>query len=220
MTIIIGYKFGNGVVFASDTRTSNLNTDGSHTGIYTEKLKVLQLRKNMLIGAAGLGITYQTAELLKTILHTENNLNREEVLEFCMENIRFTFNNFIKVNPHIQYTDGELIIGGYDNNLNQSFLYKLSSAYENFTPIELEGNIVTSTPSITIELQVKEFIAARTRGLTNAFDLPIILSESIRSIDHASVGKKTFTYMFFYNEDKGVYQEAKSIFDEEGNLVE
>ncbi|MEH6989619.1 hypothetical protein [Cytobacillus firmus] len=217
MTILIGSQFKDGVLFTADTKTSGLNNDGSHTGDYTESIKISQMKSNMIIATAGLSLASMTAKILRTTLLTENNLNNIETLDFCKETFQYTFNNFKRINPYITYTDGLGMLGGFDKDLGQSFIYLLSSI-NGFEPIKSNRQLEIFAPSEDIELQLRENITLKLPQVRTPIDLVPIFSESIRKINHESVGQETFSCLFYFDHHEKEFKIGKYSYDKDGKL--
>ncbi|MBO8169313.1 MAG: hypothetical protein H0Z35_09050 [Thermoanaerobacteraceae bacterium] len=157
LTIIIGYRFDDRVLFVSDTLRVKIDNQGntlSAKNTSTEKLRLV--RPNIAIATAGLGTLGDAAVMAirNAIFDPQDtpDYSVEEVIECCQEHFRFLHKQFKKYNPNA-YDVMVFLLGGYDPKSKKAFLYNFESdnnfnRSENLTWIvrgpSMEENIVKS----------------------------------------------------------------------------
>lgn len=57
MTVLIAYRFENGLFMVADKKQSNLSFEEDHVGTYTLGEKIASLHPSMLMGTAGVRLT-------------------------------------------------------------------------------------------------------------------------------------------------------------------
>lgn len=215
MTILIAYKFDNGVFMVSDKKQSDLSFEGEHVGTYTLGEKITPVHPSMLMGTAGVGLGNHIRSLLKYILNTQENLNKQEAISDISDVAKHIYNIYKKVNPQITYDDFVTLVGGYDTENKCSFLYKLTNL-NNFKYTGLNEKIVIESPSEEITNTVGEYIAQNMVGLKTMKELVPVCATAIRNINHPSVSKETFALLKFYNNETGEFFDATHEYDENG----
>lgn len=219
MTVLIAYRFDNGVFMVADKKQSNLSFGGDHVGTYTLGEKITSLHPSMLMGTAGVGLGNHVRDLMRFILNTQEDLNNQETMDDISGTIKQIYNMYKKVNPHIAFDDFVTLIGGYDVENNRAFLYKLTNL-NGFKYTRLNEQIIIESPSEEITNIIGEYIAQNMIGLKNIHELVPVCTAAIRSIDHPSVSKETFAIFKFYDGETGNFLDATYEYDKNGIEIE
>jgi len=216
LTILIGFRFDNGVIIAADKKNSDLNFSGENVGTYKLIEKVTAIQRSMLMATAGLGIGENLRDLMRVILNSRQEINVQDAMEYVSSTMQHTYNLFRKVNPEIKYNDLVALVGGYDKEKKESFLYQFSNL-NNFTPT-LTQQLAIESPSDKITSSIRNYINENIRNINDAFQLAPLLSQAIRNISDPSVSKETFVRLkYFDGEDTFFYKTY--VYDKNGREI-
>ncbi|MES5921916.1 hypothetical protein QCI44_28815 [Bacillus cereus group sp. RP37] len=213
MTILIGYKFPNGVTITADTKSSDIDKDGNVLGSSHAKKKIKSIRPNIIIATAGLGdLGSATVDLIHSLINHKDYVSVEDAVIYTQRCFQFTFQTFKDINPEVNYNLMYTILGGYDPDKKTSFLYELKST-NNF---EFNGENRDSSIIGDGQTEVASYISSRLRTYSpeNFYKL---FAEAIRSIDNVSVSKETQTIFSFY-ENNSPYISEKNL-DKNGHII-
>lgn len=206
MTILIGFRFDNGVIIAVDKKTSDLNISGEDLGTHTLTKKITTIQRSMLMATAGLGIGNNLRDLMRVILDYRQEINVQEAMEYISSTLQHTYNLFRKVNPEIQYNDLVALVGGYDKEKKKSFLYRFSNL-NNFIPT-LSQQLIIESPSDEITSSIRNHIAKNINTVNDALELAPILAQAIRNINSPSVSKETFVRLKHFDGEDTFFTET------------
>ncbi|MFX3625120.1 MAG: hypothetical protein ACE3JP_14130 [Ectobacillus sp.] len=196
MTILIGLKFNSGVVFVADTKNSDIDASGNSLGPFRSIEKISHISKSIIIATGGLGELGRSIRmLLNSILHVKEGLAAADAIQHVSDTMKFAHHLFKTVNNDISYLDLAAIMGGYDIEARQSFMYILSSA-NGFKPQRVEDDFITIGPGAEIILK---HINENMSRAEDVIEVAQILAEAIRRVDDISVSKDTFSIISFYD---------------------
>lgn len=151
MTICIGVKVNDGLVFVADSATSMMQgAGGSITRVYNNADKVFNLHRNLPVVAMTCGLGNFGSESISTIvkgvrvfLMDENNLDPqdytvEQIVKVCHDAFRKKFD---ELEPVVRNTNSfEFFVGGYSSNGGNSELWKFQFSQGQFSdPVLLAG---------------------------------------------------------------------------------
>ncbi|MCR6791553.1 Proteasome subunit [Bacillus paranthracis] len=211
MTILIGYRLDNGVIFTADRRTSEIDKVGNNLGTsYNTSKKIIHIRPNIIISTAGLGtLGRTTAKLVRSLIFHKEDLSIDDALKITQECFSFVHHKFKQNNPDVTYDLMYVMFGGFDFDKNTSFLYELKST-DNFTINKNNNeNLIVGSKQESVTAYISENIKHYTID-----KFPELFSSAIRSIEADDVSKETQSVFSFVN-NKEPY--ANEIFlDENG----
>lgn len=194
MTILIGAKLKDSVLFVSDTLRNIINVDGTYGGIETQRSqKMRMIRKSGIIATAGMGTQGESAaRQIQSFIQYGEKRSVDQIVDCCIDVLKFSRESVIKYNPDISYNKLAAVIGGIDEETGTPYLY--------FTYSDLEFNLIkqdvvcigVNEIASRIEPQIKSFIQQYPNGdflLYASTFSRILRNESRESRD---VGQQTF----------------------------
>lgn len=188
MTILIGYRFNDRVLFVADRLRVKIDDHGNVLSQKNSVEKVRIVRPSIAIATAGLGslgdavvtaIRFSICDPIKT-----PNYSADETIKCCQDHFRFLHTQFAKYNPEA-YNVMVFLLGGVDPKTKQSFLYSFESS-NNFTQSENLQWIVRGPHKE--ETEAKNIIASQLERLeyVDHNTLPSIFAETIKTVSVAS----------------------------------
>ncbi|MFJ5717405.1 hypothetical protein [Neobacillus sp. NPDC093127] len=209
----MAFKLNDGVVFTADRKRSDITPSGENKGTFISTKKVHHVHPHMVIATAGLGSLGQaTVDLLTSIIGINESITVPEALQVVKDAFHFNHNMFKKANPTVPYLNLVAIIGGYDIDQNESYLYTLSSD-DGFTLTKQEGNYLSIGPGKEIiDKEVKEKIPF----CKDYEDIIKTFSAAIRKVDSVDVSKDTFSICSFYQDG---YKTGSYEINENGEII-
>lgn len=192
----MAFKFNKGVIFTADRKRTSVTSSGETIGETGTNNKVYQLHPHMILTTAGLGLGQDIAKLLVDIIGVNESITVTEALKIVEDAFHFNHNLFKTANPTVEYTDLVAIIGGYDIEKEEPYLYTLSS-FDGLTLTKQEGSYCSIGPGKEIlDTEVNENI----EHCNDFLDVIKLFSSAIRKVDSVDVSKDTFSIASFYDE--------------------
>ena len=196
MTILVAFKFEKGVILTADRKRSDITSSGENKGAFTSVNKVQQVHPHMVIATAGLGLGQAIVDVITGIINNNESITVPETLLVVKEAFHFNYNLFKKANPTISYLSLVALIGGYDIEQKESYLYFLS-ADNGFELTKIEGNFFSIGPGEEI---IKKEVTENISFNKGYVDIIKTFSAAIRKVDSDDVSKDTFSIVSFYED--------------------
>lgn len=216
MTILVGFKVGQGAILTADNMNSEVDRNGANTGIQSSVEKISFIRKNMIMATAGLSqLGSSVSEMLRATLHMRDEIPVQEAIMHVRDTMIFARQLFQRTNPDVTYLDLIAFVGGYDLENSQPFLYTLSSA-DNFEPREVPGLFVAIGPGAE---NVNMYVRDRIDRVGTYVEAAQLFAEGIRTVEFPTVSKDTLSVISYYDPEENAFKYSKVKIDENGVII-
>lgn len=213
MTILIGVRLKESVLFLSDTLRNKVNANATILEVETmEAQKIRKIRTEVMMATAGIGTQgHACTELIRAIIGNDKVIPTEETLECCFEILNFSRNTFIKYNRHAEYNKMAALIGGIDDISRKPYLY-MTHSDDDFKMIERQVVSIGVQPEATIiESKVIQYLKDYPNENSENYVLAFakILRESV-------IGSNVVGQHVIFLEIRNDFTEMKGFLNEHG----
>ena len=215
MTVLMGFKTEDGVVFTADMKRNDVTAHGENMGTFNKAEKIYQIHPHMIIAIAGLAsVGEATTAILKSAIGINEDISVSDSLNYVQETFQYTYDLFKRVNPHVSYLPLVAFIGGYDLENLEPYMYTISSE-DNFNLTKQMSKFICIGPNNDF---LNNQALLKLPNCNTVTDIVNTFSEIIRDVDAEDVSKETFSKVSFYLQDEG-YKVSNLYLNENGRLV-